>query len=68
MADKEKSVSEFDTQIGQEFLLHGKGKAGLYTLISIKEWNEILDKAGLTKSQWKYVFTHQAYVNRCYKP
>ena len=48
--------------------LKRKGKQGAYTYLSPPEWDEILGKAGFVDSTWKFVFTHQVWVNRVYKP
>ena len=45
-----------------------KGKEGIYTFLSPKEWNEILEKVGFVNPTWRYVFTHQVWVNKVYKP
>jgi len=44
-----------------------KSKAGIYTFLTPKEWNEVLEE-GFVSLTWKFVFTHQLWVNKSIKP
>jgi len=45
-----------------------RGKVGTYTLLTSDEWDLITRNAGFSNSSWKYVFSHQALVNKIIKP
>lgn len=46
-------------------VLERKGRQGLYSFLSIQEWDSMLQKAGFINSEWKSVFIEQAMVNSC---
>ena len=44
--------------------LERKGKEGIYTYLAPQEWDEILEEAGFVSPAWRFVFTHQVWVNK----
>ena len=45
-----------------------KGKKGVYTFLSIRELNELLQKVGFVSVCWQKTFARQVLVNLSYKP
>ncbi len=43
--------------------LEKKGKDGIYTCLSVTEWNEMLKTSGFINHTWKFVFMGQTIVN-----